>query len=287
MWSRSVRAVLGSLLVGACSALTAGGVGAAPVNGDFESGTTSGWNVYWSTNAGGGPLVYAAVIGASTVFPPLSGNYSALISTVSYFPTGSFGTSCANDLFNPTYCPPYPPTGVPSAPVGGPPVSHPVPPYLPPPDRGFGYLAQDIVGSAGQRVEWDWMRHTLADDADSMFYALTDGSHFVLYQSRGQDANYVEGIKVGSGPTLWLAQNFGLAPIQEGQLVHESFVLPNDGVWSLYLGVLQNADAWWSAPIQIDNVRLTSTVREPGTLGLVALGVLLAGSSRRRKRIGV
>ena len=76
---------------------------------------------------------------------------------------------------------------------------------------------------------------------------------------------------------------FGLDPIDFGELRHQGFTLPSDGLWTVYFGVSQLADTWFSAAIQLDNVELV-TVPEPGTFALGGLGLalLLAISARLR-----
>ena len=285
----SSRGAYAGWLVGLFMAIAPLVAVAGPViNGDFESATTSGWRVGYRQNPelAGVELAYVAVVGSLSGFAPLNGNYSALLSTVSRYPIGTIGTAtCAQDRFNPTYCPPYPPTNVARAPDGGAAVTFAMPSGVPSSNYGMGFLAQDFTATAGTQLAWDWRRDTIAD-GDFMFAALTNGSHFFTYASRGQDAYLLEGLLLGNGTTQWLQQSFGLPAIPNGVLRSQSFVLPADGLWTMYFGVSHLGDTWFSAAIQLDNVRLlANSVPEPGSLALALLGgasLLLAVRRRRR-----
>jgi hypothetical protein len=62
-----------------------------------------------------------------------------------------------------------------------------------------------------------------------------------------------------------------------------SRALPADGLWTLYIRVGSNEDLFACSGVLVDNVRLRR-VPEPGTLGLISLGLASLAITRRRRQ---
>lgn len=222
-------------MVAAGSFLTS--AGAAQIeNGGFEQPNLAGWTVHisdtWADDSVPRPLAYVA---PTTNVPPLQGHQSALIVATSNWNVHNpyVGITCAEDMFNPRFCP-YPPPGMSSSlPTGGPALSHP----LLQPSYYVGSIGQDFDARAGDQLVWEWQPFgPLWQGGGHPFAQITNGNYVLSLLSYGGSWFYEE--RTGGH---W---NFiGGGDIDDGLLWgSKSFAIPIDGRWTVYFGAVQHSD---------------------------------------------
>ena len=251
----SMRRVVASLLVSAL-VLPLGAAASQIQNGDFEAGNFGGWKLF---------QYGAALTPTTSDWPPISGNYSALVLALSGLNIFPSGLQCKDDVWN-VNCPEplFRYTG------DGTPLTYPYfvalpldPLELSVLPRGGGAIGQDVVVSAGDVLSWDWR---CVDQ-------LPECAYFPPFPQ---------------GDVGWFfARNATVAYTMVTavkQVQSASFVFPQPGLWSVYFGVAQgyNDSFGWSA-LQLDNVVMRE-VPEPGTVVILSLGLAGLAFTRRRKR---
>jgi PEP-CTERM motif len=244
---RNYGSFLGLVAVLGLSQATDAGAAGVVANGDFESGSLSGWYSMGTFYPGQTAIVSGT--SGSAGYYPMGGNYSALIVAVSNAPVPPY--SCLNDQWN-LACPQPLPFATSSAPiptftnwsgvnVGG-------TAFL----RG-AYIGQDVNVLAGETLTWNWIPAGEASpngNVDSARFFASNGSTEVF--------------------------------IQQSQNLH-SFTFPSAGLWSIYFGLGQGEDPRVYSTLELDSIKITP-VPEPATLGMFALGAVATLWAGRRKQ---
>jgi hypothetical protein len=227
---------------------TTGAAAGVVTNGDFESGSLSGWYSMGTFYPGQTAIVSGT--SGSVGYYPMGGSYSALIVAVSNAPVPPY--SCLNDRWN-LACPqplPFAASGSLTPPtytnwsginVGG-------TAFL----RG-AYIGQDVSVLAGETLTWNWI-----PGGEAAVNGGVDSARF--FASNG----------------------FTEVFIQQSQNL-QSFTFPSAGLWSIYFGLGQNEDPRIYSTLELDSIKITP-VPEPATLGMFALGAAATLWAGRRKQ---
>jgi hypothetical protein len=242
---------------------------ATPVqNGGFETGDFSSWTVLSTPAPDGGSYSggYAAVIPSVADYQPLQGQYSALLVAKST----AFNSTCDADPWHVNCANPIP---FDSAPVGGPTLAN----SFSASAAGYvgGLIGQDFYANAGDVLSWNW--RFLGDGTDTIFALLTDGQTRLGLNLRGD----------GSGWSYTDQQMQQLNPDGQGWPSTQSFSIPNQGLWTAYFGVGQQADTFFGSGLLLDSVsvqRIAPAVPEPETYAMWGLGSILMLAALRRRR---
>jgi hypothetical protein len=260
---------IGRLIALAASLTSVGAHAATIINGNFETGSLSGWR-HNSNSAG--PVTASFGVG------PLGGAVSALLVA-----RDSGFNACVVDPWN-ARCIPQP-VAFPNMGVVGTALANDLPDPirlgaigLQPDLLGISSIGQDVVLAAGDKILVDW--RFLTNDG----FGCCNGDNGILLLTNGTT---LVGVNASS-----FAGGSGAAPSSTGfqslnGLNAASITAPSAGTWTLYVGVFHGAgDTLGSSGLLVDNIRIQA-VPEPSALLMCIVGLTVLWQTAHRKAINV